>query len=133
MSETEKLAFVQKWANYYWHKAMVLHGAKVGTMPVIEISKRMTSCGGIAYINFADDIARGCEPYKYEVARFSSSLLENNRDTYAKDIIPHELAHFIAYRVYGEKNHGSMFYHVGKELGVVLTRCHSMVLSSKRK
>ena len=120
-TEAEKLKFAQDWAMWYWRKASAIHGAKIGAMPAIEISKRMTKCGGIAYINFADDIASGrYTPHKYEVIRYSSILLANNAKNYADNVIPHELAHFIAYRAYGEKNHGSMFYHVGGELGVVL-------------
>lgn len=56
---------------------------------------------------------------------FSKSLYEQNVEAFLNDTVPHELAHLIAYRVYGSNGHDTSWKKVMMALGYEPTRCHS--------
>ncbi len=116
-------------AATWWEKAFGIWGAKIGTMPKIEMNSRLTSCGGRAFMLTARNAIS--HPDMIEKADFSCYLMERNPYTYRHEVIPHELAHFIALRVYGEENHGHGWKYVMQELGVPVERCHSMQTKSR--
>ena len=120
-------AWAQAIATNWWIKATSIWPT-IGKMPVIEMNSRLTSCGGRAFmltpknkLNFPDLI---------EKIDFSCYLMEKDYAEYQREIIPHELAHFIAFRVYGEQNHGKAFVDVMQQLGCRGTRWHSIETKS---
>lgn len=118
---------MQKWAEAiaktYWRKASERWGiAAIGAMPIIEMNARLTSTAGRAWVNMS-----GHAPHEVEKIDLSCYLMERNPDNFRLDTIPHELAHFIAYRVYGDKGHGQGWKYTMQELGIPnAQRCHSM-------
>ena len=118
---------MQQWAQgiaaSWWQKAFLIWPT-IGAMPKVEMNSRLTSCGGRAFmltpknkLNFPDMVER---------VDFSCYLMERNPEEYRLETIPHELSHFIAFRVYGEENHGKAFKFVMQKLGCRGTRCHRM-------
>lgn len=80
-------------ATEWWNFATKLFSNSIGAMPEIKVNKRLTSTAGRAWL----------ESGKIE---YSAYFLEEYTQDMFENTIPHELAHIIAYRMYGEKNHG---------------------------
>jgi SprT protein len=62
---------------------------------------------------------------------FSKSLYAQNVENFLNDTVPHELAHIIAYRVYGSTGHDSAWRKVMDMLGFEPTRCHSYAVQKR--
>lgn len=107
-----------------WEKAFRIWGAKIGALPKVEMNSRLTSCGGRAFMLTAKN--KKNFPDMVERMDFSCYLMERNPLEYSNQVIPHECAHFIALRVYGDENHGKGFYSVMTQLGCRVERCHPM-------
>jgi len=128
------LAFAVYHANAVWKNAFSIWGDKIGQMPVVEMNARLTACGGRAFMRTPQNKANF--PDMIERVDFSCYLMERNPDEYKAETIPHELAHFIAFRVYGDENHGKGFKYVMYKLGCRGDRCHPMVtknMAAKRR
>jgi len=110
------LEFSIKHAKYYWRLALKKFPElkHYGDMPEFKMNARLTAIGGRAWLdsNFID---------------LSCYLLERNWETYKKEVIPHELCHFIAYRLFDDKGHGLNWKYVMEEMGLEPNRCHSMI------
>ncbi len=107
------LRFVEMVAKEYWIKARKIWGDRIGAMPKLEMNARLTSTGGRAFLE-----AGKCD--------FSCYLLGNNTEYFKKNTIPHELAHIVAYRLYGDKGHGQDWKNVAFMLYGDNNRCHTM-------
>ena len=77
-----------------------------------SLNRRLTSTAGRAFI------AEGR-------MEFSEILYKQNVEAFLEDTVPHELAHIIAYRVYGSHGHDASWKKVMMALGYEPTRCHS--------
>jgi len=64
---------------------------------------------------------------------FQPVLFEQNKKDYFDNIIPHEVAHLVAWRVYGDNGHGAGWKRVMRDLGLVPTRCHSFDVSTVKQ
>lgn len=109
-------------AKETWQKAHGIWGDKIGQMPLVEMNARLTSTAGRAWINTGNPKFK---PHPVEKMDFSCFLLQNNWADFLAQTVPHECAHFIAFRVYGDENHGKGFKYVMQELGCRVERCHS--------
>lgn len=109
--------FADNVANMFWNRAKRAF-PDIGIIPEVKLNKRLTSTAGRAFL-------------ERDYIDLSVYLLGRNTDTFKKEIIPHELCHMIAWRVYGDKGHGKAWYAVMKHLGVNGKRCHNMISKSQ--
>lgn len=63
---------------------------------------------------------------------FNAVLLNENVDHFIAQIVTHEVAHLIAFKVYCDKGHGSWWKHVMVLLGVKPDRCHRLDVTNAR-
>lgn len=59
------------------------------------------------------------------IIRFNPTLLRRNPETFLKQTVGHEVAHFVAYHKYKDRGHGEKWYSVMRRLGLEEKRCHS--------
>lgn len=70
---------------------------------------------------------------KWEI-KVNKKLMMENFDQYIYQTIPHEFAHLVAYKQYGNvKSHGKEWQEVMKLFGLKSLRCHSYVLSKSKR
>jgi predicted SprT family Zn-dependent metalloprotease len=124
--DSELLKLLENSSTYWWTKAFTIWGAKIGCKPLIKLNKRLTKTGGRAFMLTPKNQEN--HPQLIEMIDFSQKLFIANENTYYNQIVPHELAHFIAFRVYGEENHGTDWKTVCKTIGCSDSRCHNMVV-----
>lgn len=105
-----------------WRKAYDIWGPRIGVIPVVEMNARLTSTAGRAFMLTA--MNKKVVPPMVERMDFSCFLMLHNWDDFLAQTVPHECAHFIALRVYGDENHGQGFKYVMQELGCRVERCH---------
>lgn len=116
-------------AEKVWKKAFGIWGKRIGLLPIVEMNSRLTSTGGRAFMLTPKNAKNF--PNMIEKMDFSCYLMERNPLEYTNQVIPHECAHFIALRVYGDEHHGKGFYYVMQELGCRIERCHPMQTKSQ--
>lgn len=56
--------------------------------------------------------------------QLNEQLCKENLEDFMNDTIPHEVAHLIAYKVFGDDGHGEGWKSVMRALGLNPTRCH---------
>jgi predicted SprT family Zn-dependent metalloprotease len=61
---------------------------------------------------------------------FSAELMWQHTQEFVEQIIPHEVAHIIAYVVYSDEGHGKVWKFVMRALGKPADRCHHLVNSA---
>lgn len=108
-----QLKVVVMTAEHYWNKAKKLFGSKIGEMPTLAMNARLTSTAGRAWLEKGH-----CD--------FSCYLMGKDVEYFRKNTIPHELAHHIAYRLYGDKGHGQAWKNVSFALFGDNNRCHTL-------
>ena len=106
---------VIKTAEDIWAQAQALYGNGIGELPPIMFNNRLKSTAGRAFMLVAYN--RANFPDLIERVELSKKLYENNREAFLSDTIRHELGHFIAFRVFGEENHGKKWREVMNALG----------------
>lgn len=114
-----------------WQKAYGIWGDRIGAMPVVEMNARLTSTAGRAFM--LTEKNRREVPGMVERMDFSCFLMLHNWDDFLAQTVPHECAHFIALRVYGDEKHGRGFKYVMQELGCRVKRCHPYATKSQMK
>lgn len=77
----------------WWEYATHLFSDAIGAMPEVSINSRLTATAGRASLQTG----------KIELSAY---FLENYVEDMLNNTLPHELTHIIAYRMYGEENHG---------------------------
>ena len=112
--------FVEYYAKYWWDKAYSIWGDKIGIMPTVIINARLTATAGRAFLQ-----DNKCD--------FSAYLLDRDMDYFAKDTIPHELAHHIAYRLFKDRGHGKAWKDTALALYGANNRCHTMGTKSRHE
>lgn len=84
-----------------------------GDCPVVVMNGRLRTTAGRAWLDFGK--------VDLSVKLYAAFTAEMNWDT-----IPHELAHHVAYRVFGDKGHGKHWKHVMIRYGLEPRIYHSM-------
>ena len=56
--------------------------------------------------------------------QLNEQLCKENTEDFMNDTIPHEVAHLVAYKVFGDDGHGEGWRSVMRALGLNPTRCH---------
>lgn len=82
--------------------------------PTIKINNRLTATGGRAF----------CDNSEIEL---SAQMFFYNQEEYVKQIIPHEVAHIVDYRIYNGWGHGNTWKSVMLAYGIQPDRLHDMV------
>jgi len=57
--------------------------------------------------------------------QLNEQLCKENIEDFINDTIPHEVAHLIAYKVFGDDGHGDGWKSVMRALGLNPSRCHN--------
>ena len=115
---SELLAYAISSVDHWWRVLAKLY-PRIKAQPSVVISKRMTKTAGFMIVGDRQ-------------MRLSYALMLANLEDYHKDTIPHELAHQVAYDIYGigkEKSgrtpwHGAEWQGIMKTLGIKPTRTH---------
>jgi predicted SprT family Zn-dependent metalloprotease len=121
----EAQVYLDDSVKLWWNKAYSIWGNKIGVCPPVKFNKRLTKTAGRAFMLIPKNAINF--PYMKEEIDFSLKLFMDNVENYHTNIIPHELAHFIAFRVYSETNHGMPWKKVCQMLGCSNARCHNML------
>jgi len=117
MLETYNIPAMLRFANQvggeFWLKAFGIFPYRIGKMPEIKMNARLTSTGGRAFMEagFID---------------LSCYLMKRNMKHYEDVIIPHELCHIIAFRIWGDTGHGKAWKYAMQEMGLNPDRLHTM-------
>ena len=110
-------AKMQAWTNsvavYWWNHCTRIFGVSIGKMPTVEMNARLTATGGRAFL-------------KEGRMDFSCFLMERNYKEFRDQIIPHELCHFIAYRLFHDDGHGKPWKWCMMRLGLAPDTFHQM-------
>lgn len=78
---------------------------QVGAIPGVEWSKRMTKTAGVALLEDGK-------------IRLSSPLFWQYPEGFIVEIVPHELAHIAAFRIFGDNGHGQGWRQCMQALGL---------------
>lgn len=109
--ELQRLAEV--WVDHWWKNALEKFAEfDIGARPAVKLNKRLTATAGRAFLD-------------HDYMDLSVYLFERNIKDFCEDTIPHELAHFIAWRVYKDKGHGKAWKWVAHTLYGNPQRCHN--------
>jgi predicted SprT family Zn-dependent metalloprotease len=115
--------FADEWATYWWNVAQVKfkcrYNKDIGVMPIVIINTRLTSTAGRAF-NCGTKID------------LSAKLMAENYEYFAKDTIPHEIAHIVACKIFKSKGHDRAWYDTCAIMGFETTRCHSMTVARRK-
>lgn len=87
----------------WWKYATHLFSEAIGAMPELSLNSRLTGTAGRAFLQ-GGKVELSC----YFLEQYPDAMLSNT--------LPHELAHIIAYRMYGEENHGKAWKMVARSL-----------------
>ena len=78
------------------------------------------ACAGTALSKYSDKNAN--------IIRYNSGLLLQEQDRFLESVVPHEVAHIVAERLFGGRgnnvNHGYAWRQVMRQFGVDPERCH---------
>jgi len=85
--------------------------------PTLSFDLRGTTAG-MAYMGLRNHI------------QINSVLFNENKDSFFKRTIPHEVSHLVAYIVFGDRGHGKDWKFVMTRLGCDPSRCHSYDVSN---
>jgi SprT protein len=111
--KVKQTEWAKRVAKNWWIHALKVFGEKIGELPDVVMNARLTSTGGRAFL-------------KGGYIDLSCYLLHNNPEEFKNVVIPHELAHHIAFRLYQDKGHGSAWKNCMVKLGLPPDRCHNM-------
>lgn len=115
-TQTELRQIAEECATVAWARFCKIYPKLSGfTMPIFEISNRMTVTAGTCYW---DD----------RKIKLSASLMIENMADFKRVIIPHELAHQVSFDLYGKDTdiHGPKWQGIMIAYGLPPDRCHSL-------
>ena len=114
MDKTTAQRFIQNALDHAWARLHTMYGSKVGKQPSIELNTRLRVTAGRAWL----------DKNKIDI---SYKLLCDFPEHFRDDTIPHEAIHFVAYRVFGEQNHGKPWKYVMAQYGLPTTPYHDLM------
>lgn len=95
-------------------------GLNIGEIPDIRFNPRFTATAGRTFIEL-------------DYIELSPFLMERNLNTFLSEIIPHELAHVIAWRIFKDNGHGRGWKDTMRLIGLEPVRCHNMFTKNDLK
>ena len=125
MNRIEALDKATMWSRATWARLEKMYPGKLGPMPEIRINARFKTTAGRCF-------------WELRMVEYSLELFTEYPENFRLDMIPHELAHQVAFDLFPasvKRCHGAEWQGVMLRLGIVPSRCHEMVntLHAKRK
>lgn len=111
--------YLEDVASYHvriWWKRFLSRYPKIGNTPGAVLNARLKTTAGRAFL---DD----------GYIDLSPDLMWEHTEQFCRDTIPHELAHLVAWKVYGDPGHGKGWKTVIREFNIPTDRLHHMVNS----
>ena len=90
--------------------------------PKVVLNNRLKSTAGRAFIE-----------NNPQYIDLSTELFWQYTEQFVQDTIPHELAHLVAFTVYGDPGHGIGWRNVITKMNIPTKRCHNMVNHMRKK
>lgn len=119
-------SYLQEVGDYrvkiWWDKLRKVYPQIQKVYPKVKLNNRLKTTAGRAWIDKAP-----------QYIDLSTELFWEYTEQFLCDTIPHELAHLVAYTVYGDEGHGKGWYSVLERMGIQTSRCHSMVNSKHER
>jgi SprT protein len=83
-------------------------------VPLIRYNKRLKTTAGRAFLtkNYID---------------LSNEMLWQHGEKFIAEIVPHELGHMVAYKVFKDEGHGQGWHFVMQVLGIPYSRTHTFI------
>ena len=119
LTDTELQGVAQAAADKAWKIFKHVY-PRVGTMPKIVLNRRLKTTAG------------RCDLAAREVD-LSVDLMRANMAEFQKIIIPHELAHMVAWDIYKDPGHGADWKRVMVIYGIPPDRCHSLTVEKSAR
>lgn len=111
-------------AKMWWNRFRKEYPQLSPLIPKVVLNNRLKTTAGRAFI---ED-----NPQYIDL---STELFWEYTEEFLQDTIPHELAHLVAYTIYGDSGHGKGWKSIIQQFGINTTRLHNMVntLQAKRR
>lgn len=111
-------------AYYWWSRFRKVYPQLQAVTPKVVLNNRLKTTAGRAFIE-----------NNPQYIDLSVELFWEYTEEFLHDTIPHELAHLVAYTVFGDSGHGKGWKTIIQQFGINTTRLHNMVNTahSKRK
>jgi predicted SprT family Zn-dependent metalloprotease len=120
ITDLELLEIAQDTATVAWRRFVNLY-PKLRfpgySMPVIQMNNRYKSTAGMCYAG-------------ERIIKLCTSMMRENVQHFKDIIIPHELAHQVAYDIYGDIGHGPNWKTIMQTFGIPADRCHNLTSSA---
>lgn len=107
--------------NTLWKRFRQVYPQLQEQTPRVVLNNRLKTTAGRAFIE-------GTPQY----IDLSTELFWQYTENFIIDTIPHELAHLVAYTIYGDSGHGKGWKSILSQFNIKTTRLHQMV-NQKRK
>lgn len=112
ISAEDKYKITKKVEELYQKAKTIFPNLENWTRPAWD-AKVVGTTGGLAYL------------LRNRIS-LNAGLFNRNKDEFYDNVIPHEIAHLIAYMLYKDKGHGEAWRSTMQKLGYSPSRCHSM-------
>jgi predicted SprT family Zn-dependent metalloprotease len=111
--EIELQKFADHCVAWSWKKFNNIYGLSIGIKPAVKLNKRLKTTGGRAFL-------------EHGYIDLCYTLINQLPHQYRDEIIPHELAHMVAWRLYKDPGHGPQWKGVMVQYGIEPKRCHNL-------
>lgn len=108
--------------HFWWNKFRTKYPQIQKTYPKVKLNGRLKTTAGRAFI---ED-----NPQYIDL---SPELFWEYTEEFLHDTIPHELAHLVAYTVFGDSGHGKGWKQIIQEFNIPTKRLHDMVNTRHEK
>lgn len=104
--------------QFWWNKFRQVYPQIQKAYPKVKLNARLKTTAGRAFIDNTP-----------QYIDLSPELFWEYTEEFLQDTIPHELAHLVAYTVFGDEGHGTGWKSVIQKMGIKTSRLHNMVNS----
>lgn len=102
--------------KHWWNKFRQVYPQLSKQYPAVKLNNRLKTTAGRAFIE-----------NNPQYIDLSTELFWEHTEEFLYDTIPHELAHLVAYTIYGDPGHGKGWYSIVHQFGINTSRLHQMV------
>lgn len=108
--------------SYWWNRFRREYAGLSPIPPKVVLNNRLKTTAGRAFYE-----------NNPQYIDLSTELFWEYTEEFLRDTIPHELAHLVAYTVYGDPGHGKGWKEVVSHMGIKTSRLHNMVNTQHAK
>jgi SprT protein len=120
MDTKELHAAAERATSYWWTRFRRIYKTLPETVPPVKLNNRLKTTAGRAWL---------CERHLDRFIDLSTELLAEHPRAFFDEIIPHELAHIVAFHLFKDNGHGPQWKDVMRRTGVNGGRTHHLVNS----